>query len=442
MTMNNNIKYLPRNDQTCGWTNCLESSKTFPKLVGQQLADWVIIGGGYTGLSFARRLASLRPSARIIVIDGCAIGEGGSARNSGFAMASSNSGEAFNPNKLEEYNRINRINRAGINILRDIVEEYNIECEWRDIGKFNCGAEGATEKAADHLIDWLKASDTEYEDFSSLKLSKRLGTSYYKRGIWTKGDVLLQPAGLVQGLSRSMPENVELYENSPITKISEQNGKIYLECPEGNISTGKVMLATNSFLHAMAKNSKHTVPLTLTASLTRPLTKTEQASIGNPNDWGILSLHGMGATIRYTPDHRILIRNTADYIANRILDLQKMKLAQTKHEQCLKQRFPSLAHVTFENTWQGVLCVSRNSTSIFGKISDRIYTAGCYNAAGISRGTAFGYALAEYANGGDSNLINDINKYPKPQWLPPRPILDIAMKSVIWGRKINLGKDG
>ena len=98
------INSLPQNDQTCGWINCLEPRKSFPILKGRQLADWVVIGGGYTGLSFARRMASLKPDARIIVIDGCAVGEGGSARNSGFAIANSSSGAAFNPNKLEEYN--------------------------------------------------------------------------------------------------------------------------------------------------------------------------------------------------------------------------------------------------------------------------------------------------------------------------------------------------
>ena len=440
--MNNEIKSLPKNDQSCGWINSLEPRESFSTLKGVQLADWVIIGGGYTGLSFARRMASLRPNAKIIVIDACAVGEGASARNSGFAMANSSATEAFDPNKLEEYNRINRINHAGIDLLRDIVRKNNIKCQWRDIGKLNCGADYTTEKAANNYIDWLKASDTEYEDLSSSDLSKRLGTTYYKHGIWTKGDVLLQPAALVRGLSRSLPENVELYDNSPVTEISEQNGKINLECPEGSIVTDQLMLATNSFLHAMAANSKHTVPLTLTGSLTRPLTKSERTSIGNPVDWGVLSLHGMGATIRYTADHRILIRNTVEYKGTRVFDDQNMKLSQTMHLKCLRQRFPSLGSIGFDDTWQGVLCVSRNSTSVFGKLTERIYTAGCYNAAGVSRGTAFGHALADYANGGVSDLINDISKYPKLKWMPPRPVLDIAMKSVIWGRKINLGLDG
>ncbi len=290
--MNKEIKLLPQNDQTCGWINCLQPRKPFPKLTKDKSVDWVVIGGGYTGLSFARRLAELKSDAKIIVVDACTIGEGASARNSGFAMANSSSGEAFDERKLGEYNRINRINRAGIEILRSIVQKHKIDCQWREIGKLNCAAEEATAKAADHLVEWLKASETKYEDLSGEDLSKRLGTTYYKRGVWTKGDVLLQPAALMRGLSRSLPDNVELYEHSPVINIKKVGRKIHTECLEGTLVSDRLMLATNGFLHAMTPKPSYTVPLTLTGSLTRPITEQEQASIGNPEDWGLLSLHG------------------------------------------------------------------------------------------------------------------------------------------------------
>jgi glycine/D-amino acid oxidase-like deaminating enzyme len=439
--MTRKIKLLPQNDQSCGWINNLEPRRAFPILDRDNKADWTIIGGGYTGLAFARRMAELRPQAKIIVIDACAIGEGASARNSGFAIANSSSGGAFDPTKLEQFNRVNRVNSAGIELLRKSVEAHNIECQWRDIGKLNCGAEPSTHKEADHLIDWLNASNTEYKDFSGADLASRLGTSYYTRGIWTKGDVMLQPAALVRGLSRSLPENVDLYEHSPITEISERGGKVHLQSSAGRIVTDQLMIATNAFLHVTTPKPSHTVPLTLTASLSRPLSELEQAAIGNPDDWGILSLHGMGATLRYTYDRRILIRNTAAYKANAHHSDDEMQLAVKQHVECLRQRFPSLPDLSFESSWQGVLCISRNSSSLFGKLSERIVAAGCYNASGISKGSAFGHALAEYVEGCDSDLINDIGKYPKPTWMPPRPVLDIAMKSVVWGRKLNLGLD-
>ena len=69
---------------------------------------------------------------------------------------------------------------------------------------------------------------------------------------------------------------------------------------------------------------------------------------------------------------------------------------------------------------------SRNHTSFFGRQQDNIYFAGGYNGSGVSRGTAFGTAIAEYASGGHSTLINDCLASPPASWLPPRPLLDIG----------------
>jgi glycine/D-amino acid oxidase-like deaminating enzyme len=112
------------------------------------------------------------------------------------------------------------------------------------------------------------------------------------------------------------------------------------------------------------------------------------------------------------------------------------------HLLCLRQRFTMVEDIGFEHTWQGVLSVSRNSTSLFGKLADRVYTSGCYNASGVSRGSAMGVALADYALGNTNTLLTDVLKYPAPQWMPPRPILDIAMAMEIGRKKFSLGADG
>ena len=49
-------------------------------------ADYLIIGGGFAGLSAARRLNQLEPTAKIVVLEACDIGEGPAGRNSGFMI--------------------------------------------------------------------------------------------------------------------------------------------------------------------------------------------------------------------------------------------------------------------------------------------------------------------------------------------------------------------
>ena len=80
----------------------------------------------------------------------------------------------------------------------------------------------------------------------------------------------------------------------------------------GIIKTKKIIFATNGFLKSLGIKINNNFPITLTASMTRPLSDKEFESIGKPQEWGVLPVRPMGATIRMTKDRRILIRNTAE----------------------------------------------------------------------------------------------------------------------------------
>ena len=85
--------------------------------------------------------------------------------------------------------------------------------------------------------------------------------------------------------------------------------------------------------------------------------------------------------------------------------------------------------------------MSRNSTSFFGKLGERIYASGCYNGSGISKGSAMGVALADFALGDSNQLLEDVIKYPSPKWMPSRPLLDIGMMIELKRRGYGAGAD-
>ena len=64
-----------------------------------------------------------------------------------------------------------------------------------------------------------------------------------------------------------------------------------------------------------------------------------------------------------------------------------------------------------------------------------------YNGSGVSKGSAFGYALAEYASGGQSELIDDCLASAPALWIPPRPILDIGAALTVGMRFRGVGLD-
>jgi hypothetical protein len=91
-----------------------------------------------------------------------------------------------------------------------------------------------------------------------------------------------------------------------------KNDKIFCYFKNGIIKSKKIIFATNGFLKSLGIKTNYNCPLTLTASMTRPLTHREFKFIREPKEWGVLPVRPMGATVRMTKDRRILIRNTAE----------------------------------------------------------------------------------------------------------------------------------
>ncbi|MGE4575708.1 MAG: FAD-dependent oxidoreductase, partial [Candidatus Pseudothioglobus sp.] len=77
---------LPLNPGISGWNAILPSRAPHDHLAQNLNADYLIIGGGFAGLSAARRLNQLEPTAKIVVLEACDIGEGPAGRNSGFMI--------------------------------------------------------------------------------------------------------------------------------------------------------------------------------------------------------------------------------------------------------------------------------------------------------------------------------------------------------------------
>lgn len=77
---------LPLNQNVSGWLSQRAQPAIFPALTSTTEADWVVIGAGYAGLAFARRLAMLKPAWKIAVLEAGTAYDSASGRNSGFII--------------------------------------------------------------------------------------------------------------------------------------------------------------------------------------------------------------------------------------------------------------------------------------------------------------------------------------------------------------------
>ena len=420
-------KFNLENDKGCGWLNQLPKRIEIKTLNKDLTSDYLIIGAGYTGLSTARKLSEIDNSKKIIIIDAQLAGEGGSSRNSGY-LVDTTLNDGFTSNKdIKNYKKKVKIYNLGIEAVKRYVKEYQVDCDWNDSGKYFASSKLEDEEKAKSFSNLLTNLNFGNKILYKEDLKKNLGTSFYSIGVYTNGGILLNPAKLVRSMIDTLPENIELFENTQLFNWKARNHKIECQFKNNKIITNKIIFCNNGFLRSLNIKKNYSFPITLTASMTRPLSDKEFQSIGSPLEWGVLPIRPMGATIRLTKDRRILIRNTAEIRNPNLMNENDLSKRVKLHNSGIKKRFPNLPDNLIEDSWSGIVCRSGNSSQIFEKIDKNIYVAGCYNGSGIGVGTLFGEQIAIMASNQQSDEISIIDERKKPNWLPPQPFLNVGI---------------
>ncbi len=423
-----------------GWAELLPARQVTPALTGSHRVPWVVVGAGLTGLACARRLAQLHPDQEILLLDARRVGAAASGRNSGFVVATSHFPGAVAADQVDNYRRVNRINQAGLELLSQQVLENNIDCQWRREGFYHTAAGDTALGEYKNFLRYLDTLEAEHQTLDRTELQERLGTDLYRAGVHIADGALVQPAALVRGLADSLPANVGLHEQSPVVGIDD-GAPLTLRLATAEVKADRVILATNYEATSLGFLNSYIVGSTLAGSFTRVLSSAELEGLGSLGEWGAISLHSGGATLRLTQDHRLSIRNTAEYHGSVLLSDAQLAERQATHRAAFDKRFPQLARVPFEYAWSGVEGISRNGTNFFGRQRDNIYLAGGYNGSGVSRGTAFGTAIADYASGEISHTVSDCLASARAAWMPPRPLLDIAAFFIVRSRFKGVGLD-
>jgi len=424
------------NDNTCSWVNDL-NPRTNIKIISSDLnCEWLIIGAGYTGLSAARKLGQLYPNQKVLLVDAQLAGEGASSRNSGY-LVDTTLNDGFTSNKeLENYKKKANIYKIGIEAVKKFIKEYQVDCDWNECGKYFASSKSEDKYILENFSETLFKLGFKHNLLFNKELTKKLGTNFYNIALYTKGGILLHPGKLVRAMIDTLPENVNLYENSSLLNWKKIDGNIHCNFKNGSIKTKKIIFATNGFLKSLGIKTNYNFPITLTASMTRPLTNEEFKSIGEPKEWGVLPIRPMGATIRMTKDRRILIRNTAEVHNPYKMAQSDLIKRSIKQKIGIKKRFPQLPDNIIQLTWSGIVSRTRNSSQIFEKIDDYIFVAGCYNGSGIGVGTLFGEQIAIKASNESSEEIKIIESRNKPTWLPPQPFLNLGVKARLFYERI------
>lgn len=423
------ITDLPADDATCGWYHL--SDKRTPRAAhsGDTRAPWVVVGAGYVGLAAARQLALNFPDDRIILVEAQEVGFGTAGRNAGFAIDLPHDiGAPDYIGELATANLVYKLNKTGQTYLKNLVDQFGIDCHMRASGKYQAAVEDRGIAVLDAYRGGLDRLGQPYEVIEGKDLPDHIGTRFYRKALFTPGTMLVQPSALVKGLADTLPANVTLHEKTPITDVT-YGKQVVLTHANGRIIADKLILANNGFGMAFGFLKNRMLPVFTYGSLTRPLAPDEQARLGGQPFWGLIPADPMGTTLRRTHDNRILVRNSFSYHPHGRSNPHQLAIAQKRHRQSFERRFPMLKHVPFDYSWGGAIVMSRNHESQFGQLAPNVYGALCCNGLGITRGTATGVLLADWLAGKTNEVTDFLLSSPGPNRNPPRPFLDIGVNA-------------
>jgi glycine/D-amino acid oxidase-like deaminating enzyme len=443
------INRLPTDTGVSGWE--ANSERAFPvqALDHNITADWLVIGGGFAGLSAARRISQLRPQDKIVVLEARELAKGPAGRNSGFMIDvphNLSAGEYSVANEQATKDEI-RQNRLAISFAASAVAEYGLSKETFDpSGKVNAAASERGLGLNENYRKSLEKIGEEHRVLDADQMREMTGSRYYRGGLYTPGAVMIQPADYIRGLARGLLSKVAIYEHSPVLELSREGRSWKAKSNRGSVSAPKVILGVNGHVESFGHFRGRLMHIFTYASMTAAFSQNEfGGDVTGADRWALLPADPMGATVRKITTNglsRIVIRTRFTYDPGLKVSERRVAGIAAEQRRSFDARFPGLEGLPLEYSWAGALCLSRNHVPAFGEVEEGLFSACCENGLGTVKSTLAGMMAADLATGADNPELDQYKNQPEPSRLPPEPIAWLGINSVIRFQELRAGREG
>ncbi|QRM54353.1 FAD-binding oxidoreductase [Sinorhizobium sp. BG8] len=425
---------LPVHRGPAAWSAILPDAAGPVVLDGDLNVDVAIVGGGFAGLSAARRLHQNDPTLRIAILEAGRLAEGASGRNSGFMIDLPHdlSSEDYAGKGLASDQEMIALNRAAIAFARSNVEDYGINPAYFDpAGKINGAASVAGHDRNRSYASHLSRLGEPGEMLDAKAMFEVTGSRHYVSGLYTPGTVMLQPAGYIRSLGQGLRrDGIHVFESSPVKRFERKGSAWELTTPKGRIGAAKVVMANNGHLESFGFKRKRLMHIFLYASMTVELDNATIAKLGGHSRWGITPSDPMGTTMRRIDSaqggNRIVTRTCATYLPGMLPSEHGLARAARIHLRKFADRFPAIADLPMEYSWAGHLCLSLNGVAVMRELENGLYSACCDNGLGTVRSTLTGIGAADLLTGRASKISEHFLAEAEPTRLAPSPFDSIG----------------
>ena len=407
------------------WEETSNEKLNLEKLTKNINCEIVVVGGGYTGLLCAINLIE-NYNLDVILIEAGKIGWGASSRNGGFC--------SFPPIKTsfkklqkiygkEETKRFFRNAVEGSNYTKDIISNYNIDCDVTGESNFIVAHHPNKFKQIKEQAEVYKNEfGIETEIYSKEEFNKfghggneQFGALSYKPGF------AINPLKFVNGITKyALSKKLKIFEHTLVDKINKNNGYYTLKSKEGSVKAKKVVVATNGFYQEglVPQLNSRILPVISNIIVTRKLADKEIDLHNFKTFSPIVNTKNLLYYYRKLPDNRILFGTRGDYIGSDQSNLDRAKIM----EKFFKNIFPDWAKISIDYNWRGLIAMSQKLTPSIGKIeNEEIYYGFGYHGVGVSSAPWTGYQLSKLVFSNSKNLnISKIYKGLPKKFIFPK----------------------
>jgi glycine/D-amino acid oxidase-like deaminating enzyme len=371
-----------------------EPAKGLPGAIPDK-ADVVIVGGGFCGLSAARRLAMR--GVRVVLLEAETLGWGASCRNGGMVLTGM---KLPVPTLIQRYGRVlvQRMYAASlesIDLVEKIIKDEGIDCNFSRCGHLEVACKQS------HFDDYAAAAARIKTEFNhELRiippgaLETEIGSQIYFGGMVDETSAGVNPARYVHGLANAAQRRGAcLFDNTRVTNVVRQSngGGFRIETSKGTLHAEQVLLASGAYTtSATPALRKRVIPIGSYIIATEILPNKLAAELSPRNRMIYDSKHFL-YYYRLTPDNRMLFGGRAAFFpesestVRESAELLRLGMIEV---------YPQLREAKVAYVWGGTLDFALDVMPHSGKIDGMHFAVG-FAGHGVAAATWMGRKLAD-----------------------------------------------